>query len=696
MPSSPAATSTPGPPLGRIVTFYSYKGGTGRSMALANTAWILAASGYRVAVIDWDLEAPGLHRYLRPYLRDSTLEASDGIIDFVIAFADAARDSAEFTGPGNWFDRLADLRMYAYAVAWDGFPAPGRIDFIPAGRQDAGYSVRVNSFNWQHFYTKLGGGIFLEETKRRLRAEYDYVLIDSRTGVSDTSGVCTVQMPDTLVVCFTLNEQSMDGASSTAASARQQRRLPDGSSGLRVLPVPTRVDGSEKERVDAAREVARERFNGFLDWLDDDQFDDYWGDVEIPYVPFYSLEEVLAVFDRPGSSLSVLRAIGGIVTWLTSKEITRLPSFDEEVRERELARFLRPTRRRSRPRGDARYVFYVTYAGRDRDPAMDRFIKDLETEVQLLTGLPDPVAFYDRDLISVEWSARSAEAVAASDIALVLMTPTLFGSRPARNQVDIVRAAGLRIVPVEWVPVGGNGVPTWLSSLQWFRRSGGRGLRYLARVEEGVEYRKVLDDLASTIADRWREGRLGTGAAESPRVEVMPDDAAASPVAVTIVAERKDVMKLARPGATNYGLRRRDWIPFPQDGVTAERLVLEVAAASGVAVRVLSLHGFERWLGRKPKSLASLAILDPWTLQRSSYRDQFEKWRKQMVPQESIVCLDTSEAQSVAIPDAVIVQSQNELRAQLERLLVALKERSKREGPPSQRLGPSTPPPSLS
>lgn len=44
---------------GKIITFYSYKGGTGRSMALANMAWILASNGKRVLVVDWDLEAPG-------------------------------------------------------------------------------------------------------------------------------------------------------------------------------------------------------------------------------------------------------------------------------------------------------------------------------------------------------------------------------------------------------------------------------------------------------------------------------------------------------------------------------------------------------------------------------------------------------------------------------------------------------------
>lgn len=37
----------------RIVPFYSYKGGAGTSMALANVAWTLANHALRVLVIDW-------------------------------------------------------------------------------------------------------------------------------------------------------------------------------------------------------------------------------------------------------------------------------------------------------------------------------------------------------------------------------------------------------------------------------------------------------------------------------------------------------------------------------------------------------------------------------------------------------------------------------------------------------------------
>ena len=69
--------------FGKIITFYSYKGGTGRTMALANLAWVLASNDKKVLLIDWDLEAPGLHRYFRPFLVDPELRNTPGLIDFI-------------------------------------------------------------------------------------------------------------------------------------------------------------------------------------------------------------------------------------------------------------------------------------------------------------------------------------------------------------------------------------------------------------------------------------------------------------------------------------------------------------------------------------------------------------------------------------------------------------------------------------
>jgi cellulose biosynthesis protein BcsQ len=306
--------------IGRIITFYSYKGGTGRSMAVANVAWILAMSGKRVLAIDWDLEAPGLHRYIHPFLDDPELAESPGLIDFFIDFATAARRSAMDQNPPTddiWWQERANLLRYTYSLdttALDTdshklFPDNATFDFVPAGKQGPTYGLRVTSFGWQEFYEKLGGGIFLEAMKRHLRREYDYILIDSRTGISDTAGICTVQMPDDLVVCFTLNQQSIKGAAAVAESADSQRRRSTGEPNLRVWPVPTRVELGESERVEAARDLARITFQRYVGHLTRSERLTYWGSVEVPYKPFYAFEEVLAPFgERSRQRASILAA----------------------------------------------------------------------------------------------------------------------------------------------------------------------------------------------------------------------------------------------------------------------------------------------------------------------------------------------------------------------------------------------------
>src|ERR1700733_876245 len=144
--------STPG----QIITFYSYKGGTGRTMLLVNVAWIIASNGYKVLVVDWDLEAPGLHLYLRPFLIDKELQNTPGMIDFVW---DAANEVVTPYEPRPDFEdqtrEPVSLADYVIGLDWE-FADGGLIDFIPAGRQSSTYAQRVNTFDWDNFYARLG------------------------------------------------------------------------------------------------------------------------------------------------------------------------------------------------------------------------------------------------------------------------------------------------------------------------------------------------------------------------------------------------------------------------------------------------------------------------------------------------------------------------------------------------------------
>ena len=47
--------------MSKIISVHSFRGGTGKSNTTANLATLMAAEGYRVGVIDTDIQSPGIH-----------------------------------------------------------------------------------------------------------------------------------------------------------------------------------------------------------------------------------------------------------------------------------------------------------------------------------------------------------------------------------------------------------------------------------------------------------------------------------------------------------------------------------------------------------------------------------------------------------------------------------------------------------
>ncbi len=209
---------------GTIVTFYSFKGGVGRSMAVANTAVALAANNARVCIVDWDLEAPGIDLYFQRF-QQAEPKAAGGLLGILE------------TKAVNWQD-------FAYKANVLG----REITVLASGRTKSStdYTKQLQSLDWSEFY-KNGGGGYLEELTEKWREEFDFILLDSRTGLTDSGGVCTIQLPDILVLVFTANQQSLYGAKDIAEWARKHRqRLPYTKLDLTIIPLIGRWDGGEE------------------------------------------------------------------------------------------------------------------------------------------------------------------------------------------------------------------------------------------------------------------------------------------------------------------------------------------------------------------------------------------------------------------------------------------------------------------
>lgn len=188
-----------------VITFYSFKGGVGRTMALVNVAAELVRRGRKVLVVDFDLEAPGLETYqhLQPP------KPHPGIVEYVTEF----RRTHE----------VPKLPDYIYEAKPIG-KKDGRLWVMPAGRRDRAYRSTLASFNWQRLYQDEGGFLLFADTKKGWEKELnpDYVLIDSRTGDTDILGICTRQLPEAVVLMFIPNQQNLAGLENVCRDIRRE------------------------------------------------------------------------------------------------------------------------------------------------------------------------------------------------------------------------------------------------------------------------------------------------------------------------------------------------------------------------------------------------------------------------------------------------------------------------------------------
>lgn len=217
-----------------IYCFYSFKGGVGRSLALINVAYQLAGWGRHVLIVDMDLEAPGVSGFLQ---RNEELESPhespggdlltllrrivDGvksgltqasILDQLPALSSLIRSVSEnkLSGLQPQLGKIGRLDVLGLETSPDYSSRLGELSLQDLEQRElfqvseilASYCKR-QSFPWR----PLG----LEDFEPWISTPYDYVLVDSRTGLTEIGGLCVGPLSDRLVVVTGLNDQNIVG-----------------------------------------------------------------------------------------------------------------------------------------------------------------------------------------------------------------------------------------------------------------------------------------------------------------------------------------------------------------------------------------------------------------------------------------------------------------------------------------------------
>lgn len=227
-----------------VVTFYSYKGGVGRTLALVNIAAMLAKSGRRVLAVDFDLEAPSLPSF--EIFKNA--QASKGVVDYV-----------------------SEYRKTGIAPNCEDFIVPCEVDgdpiwVMPAGQHsNHDYSDDLNNIDWKVLYEEQDGYLFVEDMKQQWsqygELGFDYVLIDSRTGHTDVGGICTRHLPDAVSVMFLPNDSNITGLIPIVKNIRAENKVRPTEIDIHITPSNVPDLDDEKNILAGLLEYASKKLN---------------------------------------------------------------------------------------------------------------------------------------------------------------------------------------------------------------------------------------------------------------------------------------------------------------------------------------------------------------------------------------------------------------------------------------------------
>ncbi|MBF0613385.1 MAG: tetratricopeptide repeat protein, partial [Magnetococcales bacterium] len=271
----------------KIISFFSFKGGVGRTALLVNLATYWATRGRVVVIVDMDLAAPGVS--YSPLLEASPLEDDRppcGVHELLAAYyaGKKAGDpySFGFFPASHCFRRMKPPDSLGHA-----WPLGGAVLVLPAGEAGIELPTRLGKDS-PHYYPPKTGRVGENPDEMSLRAfaklfrqdlenyrlptagsprPIDLVLIDCRTGWPELLDLSLGYLADHMVLVSGFNQQNQQGLRHTLHALRKGQaapRIPFGkySSTLTVafshIPVHIHEDQASLEALRQSEKILEE------------------------------------------------------------------------------------------------------------------------------------------------------------------------------------------------------------------------------------------------------------------------------------------------------------------------------------------------------------------------------------------------------------------------------------------------------
>jgi cellulose biosynthesis protein BcsQ len=430
---------------GNINVFTSYRAGVGRTLAVANVAWMLANAGRRVLAVDWNFNAPRLAEFFHPFWPRRDPRSEPGVIDALWEHVlNRLRSMRNETSD-------AEPTLIEYVVPMKcAFPKDGRLDFLNVGFP-ASYEIRKELFPFEAFFDELGGQSFVDLIRRATRERYDYVLVDAPQLLEDRGGICTFGLADAIVACFT------PSGNEPFATAQLIRRIHDSRThlridrSLRVFPVAMKI---ERNEVQLFAEAKRRISDAFAQLASDGN--PVNAELELPYTPFFLYRPMIAAFAGQSSAVpSIYQAYQKLLVALTGDEALIGPTLTRTEQDAVMARYARPpepilrsnprslfgTARRLKQSNSPRGYLFISYARRD----FERIALTLDQIQQMGHDV-----WWDTDIEpSTRWKDVLRIRIEKSRGVILFATKRAAESKFVRWELSQAKNAGKSILPVK-------------------------------------------------------------------------------------------------------------------------------------------------------------------------------------------------------------------------------------------------------